>query len=178
MTVELGACKLANYLCRSRPNILVLCSYGKLQVPIILMELKPSLVTLVFLKDICEIDQLQENLFYIKQENDIPKASVTGWLSHGSSTKRKISFFEGIADFFVNNHDKKKYADINGVRDVLLWYDIILFNRFFSNHFQISNRICKLPQSSTTQFLELPSGQAEENLGKYVENLETGKTFS
>ena len=79
---------------------------------------------------------------------------------------------------FVNNHDKKKYADINGVRDVLLWYDIILFNRFFANHFQISNRICKLPQSSTTQFLELASGQVEENLGKYVENLETGKTFS
>ena len=83
-----------------------------------------------------------------------------------------------MADLFVNNHDKKKYADISGVRDVPLWYDIILFNWFFANHFQKSNRICKLPQSSTTQFLELPSGQVEENLGKYVENLETGKTFS
>ena len=47
----------------TRQGFSVFCSYGKLEVPMLLMELKPSLVTLVFLKDICEIDQLQENLF-------------------------------------------------------------------------------------------------------------------
>ena len=179
MNVELGAYKLANYLCCSRPKILVLWSYGKFQVPIILMVLKPSLVTLVFLKDICEIDQLQENLFQIQQENGIPKASTTGWLGHGRSTKRKISIFEGIVKLFVNNHDKKTYAEVSGViRDVLLWYDTILFNQFFADHLEINNRICKLFQGSTKQFLELPSGHIEENLEKYLENLETAKMFS
>ena len=62
-TVEPGAYKLANYECRFETKILVFCSYGTFQVLILLMELKPSLVALVFLKDIYVIDQLQENLF-------------------------------------------------------------------------------------------------------------------
>lgn len=67
MAVELGAYKLANYTCRSPPKVLVFCSYGKLEVPMLLMELKLSLVTLVFLKDICKIDQFQE---VRKKDND------------------------------------------------------------------------------------------------------------
>ena len=79
-----------------------------------------------------------------------------------------MSIFEDIVDLFDTNHEKKNYAEIQGVRDVLLWYDVILL-QLLANHFQISNRIRKLLQSSTMQILSFYCYQVNK-LKKITEN--------
>ena len=53
--------------------------------------------------------------------------------------------FIWIESSFMRHHSwgKKKF-EIKGVWNVLLWYDIISFKRFFRNHLEISNNFRKL----------------------------------
>lgn len=53
--------------------------------------------------------------------------------------------FIWIESSFKRHHSwEKKKFEIKGVWNVLLWYDIISFKRFFTNHLEISNNFRKL----------------------------------